>query len=68
MPTILRAGPYRFFFYANDRAEPVHVHVEGAGGARSFGSPLCDCMPVAASRGMSYLTFNGSWSSTENSS
>lgn len=28
MPTILRAGPYRFFFYAGDRNEPPHVHVE----------------------------------------
>jgi len=28
MPTILRIGPYRFFFYAGDRDEPVHVHVE----------------------------------------
>ena len=28
MPTILRVGPYRFFFYACDRDEPIHVHVE----------------------------------------
>ncbi|MCK5688206.1 DUF4160 domain-containing protein [Myxococcota bacterium] len=28
MPTILRAGAYRFFFYASDRGEPHHVHVE----------------------------------------
>jgi hypothetical protein len=28
MPTVLRFGPYRFFFYASDRDEPVHVHVE----------------------------------------
>ena len=28
MPTILRSGPYRFFFYAGDRDEAVHVHVE----------------------------------------
>lgn len=28
MPTVLRVGPYRFFFYAGDRAEPIHVHVE----------------------------------------
>jgi hypothetical protein len=28
MPTILRTGPYRFFFYATDRDEPPHVHVE----------------------------------------
>ena len=28
MPTVLRVGPYRFFFYASDREEPPHVHVE----------------------------------------
>jgi hypothetical protein len=28
MPTILKIGPYRFFFYAGDRDEPIHVHVE----------------------------------------
>jgi hypothetical protein len=28
MPTILRIGAYRFFFYAGDRDEPPHIHVE----------------------------------------
>ena len=28
MPTIFRKGPYRFYFYASDRDEPLHVHVE----------------------------------------
>ena len=28
MPTVLRIGPYRFFFYSGDREEPRHVHVE----------------------------------------
>ena len=28
MPTVLRSGAYRFFFYAGDRAEPPHIHVE----------------------------------------
>jgi len=28
MPTILRSGPYRFFFYSADAAEPPNVHVE----------------------------------------
>ena len=28
MPTVLREGPYRFFFYASDRREPLHIHVE----------------------------------------
>jgi hypothetical protein len=28
MPTVLRIGPFRFFFYAGDKFEPPHVHVE----------------------------------------
>ena len=28
MPTVFKSGPYRFFFYAGDRDEPHHVHVE----------------------------------------
>jgi hypothetical protein len=28
MPTVLRVGPYRFFFYAGDRDEPSHIHIE----------------------------------------
>jgi hypothetical protein len=28
MPTVLRVGPYRFFFYAGDKDEPQHIHVE----------------------------------------
>lgn len=27
MPTVLRWGPYRAFFYSADGAEPAHVHV-----------------------------------------
>lgn len=28
MPTSLRIGPYRFFFYAGDRNEPAHTRVQ----------------------------------------
>ena len=28
MPTVLRHGPYRIFFYSGDGREPPHVHVE----------------------------------------
>ncbi|MDY6868277.1 MAG: DUF4160 domain-containing protein [Chloroflexota bacterium] len=28
MPTILRMGPYRLFFYSSDGDEPIHIHVE----------------------------------------
>ncbi len=36
MPTALRLGPYRFFFYAGDRDEPPHVHVERDGHKAKF--------------------------------
>jgi Domain of unknown function (DUF4160) len=36
MPTVLRSGPYRFFFYAGDRHEPPHVHVERDAGKAKF--------------------------------
>jgi hypothetical protein len=28
MPTVLRVGAYRFFFYAGDKAEAQHIHIE----------------------------------------
>ena len=28
MPTIVREGPYRVFFYSADCAEPAHVHIQ----------------------------------------
>jgi hypothetical protein len=28
MPTVLRAGPYRLYFYSNENNEPPHVHVD----------------------------------------
>ena len=36
MPTVLRVGPYRFFFYAGDRDEPPHVHIEREGKVAKF--------------------------------
>jgi Domain of unknown function (DUF4160) len=28
MPTVLRSGPYRIYFYSHEPNEPPHVHVE----------------------------------------
>ncbi len=28
MPTVLRIGPYRFFFYSNENNEPAHIHIQ----------------------------------------
>ncbi len=36
MPTVLRSGPYRFFFFSNESREPPHVHVETGSGYSKF--------------------------------
>jgi hypothetical protein len=28
MPTVLRIGAYRFYFYNNEKGEPPHIHVQ----------------------------------------
>ena len=28
MPTLLRSGPYRIYFYSHDGSEPAHVHID----------------------------------------
>lgn len=28
MPTVLRIGPYRFFFFSNEEGEPPHIHIQ----------------------------------------
>ena len=28
MPTVLRIGAYRFFFYANENSELHHIHIQ----------------------------------------
>ncbi|AFZ12383.1 hypothetical protein Cri9333_1491 [Crinalium epipsammum PCC 9333] len=28
MPTVLRIGPYRFYFYSHEPNEPPHVHID----------------------------------------
>jgi hypothetical protein len=36
MPTVLRIGSSRFFFYSNEGVEPPHIHVEQPGGVAKF--------------------------------
>lgn len=28
MPTVLRIGPYKFYFYSHETNEPPHIHVD----------------------------------------
>ena len=50
MPTVLRTGPYRFYFYSSDRAEPPHVHVARDASVAKF---WLDPVRLAWSRGFS---------------
>lgn len=36
MPTVLRVGPYRIYFYSHDCDEPRHVHVDREGRSAKF--------------------------------
>lgn len=36
MPTVLRIGRYRFFFFSNEGQEPPHIHVQAGGDEAKF--------------------------------
>lgn len=36
MPTVLRVGPYRLFFFSNEGDEPPHIHVRRDRGLAKF--------------------------------
>jgi hypothetical protein len=50
MPTVLRSGPYRFYFYSSDRDEPLHVHASREGNEAKF---WLEPVRLAWSRGFS---------------
>jgi hypothetical protein len=65
MPTVLRVGPFRFFFYAGDGAEPPHVHVERDDSEAKFWldpvrSSVAGVLGVTSSHGS-----GGWWKNTE---
>jgi hypothetical protein len=36
MPTVLRVGRFRFFFFSNESQEPPHIHVKAAENEAKF--------------------------------
>jgi hypothetical protein len=36
MPTVLRVGKYRFFFFSNEGQEPAHIHVKAGDDEAKF--------------------------------
>ncbi|WP_111658308.1 DUF4160 domain-containing protein [Isoalcanivorax indicus] len=55
MPTVLRIGGYRFFFYSNENDEPRHIHIQKAGSAAKF---WLDPVTMATSVGFSAAELN----------
>ena len=49
MPTVLRDGPYRFYFYSHEPNEPPHVHVD----RESFSAKFW-LEPVALARNLGF--------------
>jgi len=48
MPTILRVGRYRFYFFSNEGQEPVHIHVKAGSDQAKF---WLDTVVLAANYG-----------------
>jgi Domain of unknown function (DUF4160) len=36
MPTVLRVGRFRFFFFSNEGQEPPHIHIKAGGDEAKF--------------------------------
>lgn len=49
MPTVLRVGPYRLYFYSHDLSEPPHMHVD-----RDEQSAKFWLKPVALARNLGF--------------
>ncbi|NQU06728.1 MAG: DUF4160 domain-containing protein [Calditrichaeota bacterium] len=63
MPTILRIGSYRFFFYAGDRDEPYHVHVEHDDNVAKF---WLNPVRLQNNKGFSRHEINNIWKIVDN--
>ncbi len=72
MPTILRAGPYRFYFHSHEPNEPPHVHVdrdelsarfwlEPVGLARNFGFSPKELRRIQIVVGQHQASFLEAW-------
>ena len=49
MPTVLRLGAFRFFFYSDERNEPPHIHVATPDGECKF---WLDPVQLARNKGL----------------
>lgn len=62
MPTVLRIGAFRFYFYSHEPNEPPHVHVDRGEATIKV---WLDSVEVAKSRGFRAHEINGILSMVE---
>ncbi len=55
MPTVLRVGRFRFYFFSNERQEPPHIHIKAAGDQAKF---WLDPLLLAANYGFAARELN----------
>ncbi|QWC57334.1 DUF4160 domain-containing protein [Erythrobacter sp. 3-20A1M] len=55
MPTVLRIGPYRFYFFSNEGDEPPHIHVDRDAATAKV---LLEGVELARSRGLRQKEIN----------
>lgn len=55
MPTVLRIGRFRFYFFSNERQKPPHIHVKTAGDQAKF---WLDPVELASNYGFSSRELN----------
>jgi hypothetical protein len=55
MPTVLRAGRFRFFFFSNEGEEPPHIHVKAGGDEAKY---WLDPVELAADYGFNARELN----------
>ncbi len=62
MPTVLRIGRYRFFFFSNEGQEPPHIHVKAGSDEAKF---WLDPVSLAANHGFRGHELRGIWDLVE---
>ena len=55
MPTVLRIGRFRFYFFSNEGQEPPHIHIKAAGDQAKF---WLDPLLLAANYGFAARELN----------
>jgi Domain of unknown function (DUF4160) len=55
MPTVLRIGQFRFYFFSNEGSEPPHIHIQAGGSQAKF---WLDPIGLAANHGFAARELN----------